>query len=998
MSSSTKGPVETGEKTGNSSSHINKTNVPPLINSRIDRIYFLQRTVGNREVGRLLISGLIQAKLTIGQAGDAYEQEADRVSEQVMSMPETQLQGACACGGKCPECQKGQPGHTHERLQMKRLGSGDLRQTAAPPIVHDVLRSSGQPLDTATRSLMEQRFGHDFSRVRVHTGVQAAASARAVDALAYTVGRDVVFSEGRYTPQLRQGSKLLAHELAHVIQQERGGTSPPALSGGTLEQAADAAASAFAATRGPIHVGAASGPGLARQPLLASLDPKSLREPRSLRESLDLDPEQTKDWQLKEEIELIEKWLDANPIKPESDQLRKELERLQAEEWRREGEARVRTEEKVPATKAEPAPGSTKQSNSPASQRVGRTQEELDGSSRGKVLLSQILAVARLDLLKPWALELKDIHHRKSGNYLLLFFEQLRDLSPAATDYFIKMLATKGVMVDEISLAWELHKLVAEEQAERLKVDLQNYPIYGWKVALGQVAKPVVDAVNLIIHFVPVLGQAISGLEAIAGQEILTGRKLEGWERLLGILPYAGTILKAGKEGARAILVIARQTGWTPDAALKLIRNTGALSADADRFREIKKIVDQGGQLSAEHRRTLRAAQNALKPFEKEAGIASTATQRPAASAGAIKQETKAIEVTPAPARTARPGTSAGQVGQEVGKAAKGAHGIEEEAIKTGKLADYSFTHRGHTYQILKDGRIARCSKLCTFTSLEEEFGDLIGRHSHLNDAMAKLKKMTGAAATKEAENLGKRMDEINKAEQMSLKQMERLLDKPEYAKGTPIGNDIRFVHYQKTGGNLKFEAWISLDWEKPLIQRALGLLPKAGVKTFPYLRRVMDLGRNKDIAKAVNALNEAEAAEITLLMKGVESGRLDAASASRLNALMVKVEGNLAGSAPGLRVIGRMKEHDRLRRAAENLGEAMQREADDLIEHYLRGNTNPGIGTKHLAGDIFYLRGRNGARVFYRENAEGYMEILAKTDKGEEASVIKAVQAYFGS
>ena len=82
--------------------------------------------------------------------------------------------------------------------------------------------------------------------------------------------------------------------------------------------------------------------------------------------------------------------------------------------------------------------------------------------------------MARLDLLKPWALELKDIHHRKSGNYLLLFFEQLRDLSPAATDRFIKMLGTKGVMVDEISLAWELHKLVAEEQAERLKVDLQK--------------------------------------------------------------------------------------------------------------------------------------------------------------------------------------------------------------------------------------------------------------------------------------------------------------------------------------------------------------------------------------------------------------------------------------------------------------------------------------------------------------------------------------------
>src|SRR5687767_7083416 len=92
-----------------------------------------------------------------------------------------------------------------------------------PPIVRSVLNSSGQLLDPATRAFMESRFGHDFGDVRVHTDGKAAESARAVDARAYTVGRDVVFSEGHYTPHLRQGSKLLAHELAHVIQQERGG-------------------------------------------------------------------------------------------------------------------------------------------------------------------------------------------------------------------------------------------------------------------------------------------------------------------------------------------------------------------------------------------------------------------------------------------------------------------------------------------------------------------------------------------------------------------------------------------------------------------------------------------------------------------------------------------------------------------------------------------------------------------------------------------------------
>jgi hypothetical protein len=88
-----------------------------------------------------------------------------------------------------------------------------------PPVVHDVLRSPGQPLDAATRAHMEPRFGCDFSRVRVHTDARAAESARAVHALAYTVGRDVVFGPGQYAPGTQVGRRLLAHELAHTVQQ-----------------------------------------------------------------------------------------------------------------------------------------------------------------------------------------------------------------------------------------------------------------------------------------------------------------------------------------------------------------------------------------------------------------------------------------------------------------------------------------------------------------------------------------------------------------------------------------------------------------------------------------------------------------------------------------------------------------------------------------------------------------------------------------------------------
>jgi hypothetical protein len=180
------------------------------------------------------------------------------------------------------------------------IQSAAQQESSLPPIVQEVLRSSGQPLDQTTRTFMESRFDADFSQVRVHTDPQAAASAQAVQARAYTVGRDVVFSEGSYTPHLRQGSKLLAHELAHVIQQERGGASPPPLQGGVLERHADAAALAFVSGVGSINVSGASAPGLARQPL---------ERKRRLREMLNLDPAKPQDRQLGYELDLIENWL-----------------------------------------------------------------------------------------------------------------------------------------------------------------------------------------------------------------------------------------------------------------------------------------------------------------------------------------------------------------------------------------------------------------------------------------------------------------------------------------------------------------------------------------------------------------------------------------------------------------------------------------------------------------------------------------------------------------
>lgn len=112
-------------------------------------------------------------------------------------------------------------------LALQRQAANSQATGAVPAIVNEVLRSAGQPLDTATRAFMEPRFGQDFSRVRVHADTRAAASARAVNAFAYTVGNNIVFDTGQYDPATTAGRMLLAHELTHVVQQgEDGGFQP----------------------------------------------------------------------------------------------------------------------------------------------------------------------------------------------------------------------------------------------------------------------------------------------------------------------------------------------------------------------------------------------------------------------------------------------------------------------------------------------------------------------------------------------------------------------------------------------------------------------------------------------------------------------------------------------------------------------------------------------------------------------------------------------------
>lgn len=173
--------------------------------------------------------------LRIGEADDSFEREAERAADEVMrgtgklrwSLSAMSigapLQRKCACGGsgggegECDEC--------HKKKMLQRKPAGAPVASEAPFIVQEVLHEPGQALDNSAREFFEARFGYDFSAVRVHADTKAAASARSVNALAYSVGNHLVFDAGRYSTATHEGRKLLAHELAHTIQQSGAGRS-----------------------------------------------------------------------------------------------------------------------------------------------------------------------------------------------------------------------------------------------------------------------------------------------------------------------------------------------------------------------------------------------------------------------------------------------------------------------------------------------------------------------------------------------------------------------------------------------------------------------------------------------------------------------------------------------------------------------------------------------------------------------------------------------------
>ncbi len=147
------------------------------------------------------------------------------VALQKSATPQPPVLRRSPSGNACSSCMQDDELNDEKRKLQRKTNGDTPMMPSVPPIVHDVLRSPGQPLDAAARAFFEPHFGMDFSAVRVHTDAKAAESAQAVNALAYTVGHEVVFGAGQYAPQSAGGRRLIAHELTHTVQQNGTSTS-----------------------------------------------------------------------------------------------------------------------------------------------------------------------------------------------------------------------------------------------------------------------------------------------------------------------------------------------------------------------------------------------------------------------------------------------------------------------------------------------------------------------------------------------------------------------------------------------------------------------------------------------------------------------------------------------------------------------------------------------------------------------------------------------------
>jgi hypothetical protein len=218
---------------------------------RHDFILRLHETYGSRYVQRLMESMNVQAKLTVNAPNDIYEQEADRVAEMVtgaVQIPvsrqeeeEEPIMPVLQCQSEEEEPVQAKAALETQRQELPEEElQAQLSESHEATVSNNIetrinsVRGSGQPLSENARENMEQAFGADFSSVSVHTDSEANELNQELNAKAFTIGQDIFFRDGEYSPSSGSGQNLIAHELAHVVQQvgarrlQRDSTQKPA--------------------------------------------------------------------------------------------------------------------------------------------------------------------------------------------------------------------------------------------------------------------------------------------------------------------------------------------------------------------------------------------------------------------------------------------------------------------------------------------------------------------------------------------------------------------------------------------------------------------------------------------------------------------------------------------------------------------------------------------------------------------------------------------------
>ena len=192
--------------------------------------------MGNQALQHLLQSGGLQAKLDVSRPGDVHEREADAIAAEVLTMPQpivpAEPLSATPAGGGFVHRATEEPDEAEatgvEEVEEEKTDDGETIQRRTensdqggsdPEQASPAVQGQGAALPAAERAYFEPRLGRNLGEVRVHSGHDAAASAQSLNAQAYTLGDNVVFGPGRYAPGTPSGRSLIAHELAHVIQQ-----------------------------------------------------------------------------------------------------------------------------------------------------------------------------------------------------------------------------------------------------------------------------------------------------------------------------------------------------------------------------------------------------------------------------------------------------------------------------------------------------------------------------------------------------------------------------------------------------------------------------------------------------------------------------------------------------------------------------------------------------------------------------------------------------------